>query len=247
MYLLYLDDSGSPGNRNEEYFVLGGIAIPEASVRWLSYEIEKVAQKILPNDPRSVEFHAATIFSGKEYPWNTLAKPERIQTIKNVLNVLNNAYPSIATFASAVHKYSYPSQDPVLMAFEDITSRFDYYVQRNSANNDQKGLVIVDESSYEVGLQNLTRQFRNTGNRWGNQLRTICEVPLFVDSKASRIVQLADHIAYSVFRRYNSNDLNYFNCIESKFDQKDNVIHGLSHLHTNIRTCTCPACISRRH
>ncbi len=34
MHLLYLDDSGSVNNLNEDYLVLGGVAVPENSVRF---------------------------------------------------------------------------------------------------------------------------------------------------------------------------------------------------------------------
>jgi hypothetical protein len=36
MYLLYLDDAGSPGNVSEEYFVLGGICVYEAQADWFT-------------------------------------------------------------------------------------------------------------------------------------------------------------------------------------------------------------------
>ena len=36
MHLLYLDDSGSAGNQNEEYFVLGGLSVFEAQAHWFS-------------------------------------------------------------------------------------------------------------------------------------------------------------------------------------------------------------------
>ena len=55
--------------------------------------------------------------------------------------------------------------------------------------------------------------------------------PFFVDSRASRLVQIADHVAYSVFRRYNSGDAHYFDIIAHRFDTVDNVIHGLVHKH----------------
>lgn len=35
MHLLYLDDSGSAENKNEAYFVLGGVCVPERNMRWL--------------------------------------------------------------------------------------------------------------------------------------------------------------------------------------------------------------------
>jgi len=249
MYLLYLDDAGSAGNPTEEYFVLGGVAIPENSLRWLSFELEKYAQVIgrqTSVDPKQIEFHASEIFSGKTAPWNFYKdKEQRKGIIIGVLNVLAKAYPTVVTFACAIHKKSYPSDDPVINAFEDLSSRFDLFLQRVSPDpNGQKGLMILDNSSYEAGLQSLTSSIRETGNRWGNQLRRICEIPLFVDSRACRIVQLADHIAYSVFRRYNANDITYFNNIETRFDMNDGVIHGLAHKQLINRNCTCPACIT---
>jgi hypothetical protein len=247
MYLLYLDDSGSVNNAHEEYFVLGGIAVPEKSSRWLSYELEKLAEEIHPENPRKVEFHASEIFGGRNEIWKNFAREERIEIIKSVFKVFDNAYTEIVTFACAVHKASFPKDDPVTMAFEDLSSRFNMYIQRVSSEEyNHKGLIVLDKSSHETSLQTLAHKFRDEGNRWGDYLRNICEVPLFVDSKASRITQLADHISYAVFRRYNAGDLNYFKLIEGRFDQSDGIIHGLCHRQTYKPDCTCPACITRR-
>ncbi len=248
MYLLYLDDSGSVPNKNEEYFVLGGICVPEQSIRWLSHELDAIAFRIDPTNASNIEFHASEIFGGKIFPWNQFSnKSERVGIIKQVLQSLTSAYQDTVAFACAIHKKSYPHEDIEKMAFEDISSRFDLFLQRISTEKDRKkGLIIIDKSSYEQGLQNLTREIRKQGNTWGNQLRTLCEVPLFIDSKASRLVQLADHIAYSVFRRYESSDLTYFNVIESRFDKVGHLYHGLAHLQTINPDCTCPACISRK-
>lgn len=249
MYLLYLDDAGSSGNQTEEYFVLGGVAVPENSLRWLTYELEKYAQVIgneTSTDPKKIEFHASEIYSGKTAPWNFYKdREERKKIILNVLNVLSKANSTIVAFACAIHKNSFPSEDPVISAFEDLSSRFDYFLDRISPDKPcQKGIMILDNTTYEAGLQSLTTSIRASGNRWGNQLRRIAEIPLFVDSRACRIVQLADHIAYSVFRRYNANDLTYFNNFESRFDINDGVIHGLVHKQLVNHACTCPACIT---
>ena len=91
-----------------------------------------------------------------------------------------------------------------------------------------KGLIVFDKSAYESSLQKLSLEFRQQGTRWRN-VKNIREVPFFVDSRASRLIQLADHVAYSVFRRYNAGDLTYFNCIENRFDNHQGIIHGLAH------------------
>lgn len=249
MYLLYLDDSGSVDDANQDYFVLGGLCLPEDSIFWLTNKLDNYAESLDPGNGDRVEFHASEIFGGRSAPWNNLKRPkERTDIIKTVLKILQGSHNTTAAFACAVHKESFPGQDPFLIAFEDLCSRFDLYLNRifhdkNQAN--QKGMIILDESSYEQRLQRLALSFRQHGTRW-RELKDIVEVPFFVDSKASRIIQMADHIAYSVFRYYNAKDMTYFDCIFDKFDKNQGVIHGLVHKQHNNPNCPCPSCMTRR-
>lgn len=253
MHLLYLDDAGSPANANETYFVLGGVCVPEYSVRWLASELDKLALTIDGVAPESVEFHASAIFGGRGAPWHRYPqRADRIAILRSVLLTLRAANAHIITFACAIHK-STVTGDIVQSAYEEISSRFDLYLARlnsvpgiRSREQDQhRGLIIMDKTAYEASLQTLAAAFRRDGNRWGRQLRNIAEVPLFVDSRATRIIQLADHIAYAVFRRYNAEDLTYYNCIEGRFDQEEGIIHGLVHRKPPTQFCTCPACLSK--
>ncbi|GAG34977.1 unnamed protein product, partial [marine sediment metagenome] len=109
----------------------------------------------------------------------------------------------------------------------------------------QRGLLILDESAQETTLQRMAREFRTLGTRWG-VIRNLAEIPLFVNSRVSRVVQLADHVAYAVFRRYEARDAQYFDIIASKFDSADGVLHGLAHKQTVDPNCMCIACMSRR-
>ena len=49
-------------------------------------------------------------------------------------------------------------------------------------------------------------------------VRNLSEVPLFLDSKASRLVQLADLISFALYRLYERNDYRFFNIIKNRFD-----------------------------
>jgi hypothetical protein len=132
------------------------------------------------------------------------------------------------------------------LAFEDICSRFDIYLRRLRGDGDrQRGLLILDESTHETTLQSMARDFRTLGTRWG-VIRNFAETPLFVDSRASRVVQLADHIAYAVFRRYNAGDAQYLFVMSSMLDCVDGIVHGLVHKRLNNPNCMCIACLSRR-
>jgi len=251
MYILYIDDSGSISNPNEEYFVLGGVCVPERSISWLTRQLDELAGTLDSANPNQIEFHASEIFGGRKPPWNEFRnKSERIGIIKKSLDTLRHANSDTVAFACAVHKASYPNHDPMKIAFEDLCSRFDMYLNRiyheTTPQYSHKGIIVFDKNAYENSLQSLLIEFRQQGTRW-RDVKNIREVPFFVDSKASRLIQLADHIAYSVFRRYNAGDITYFNCIEDRFDNHQGVVHGLSHKQFNNPNCTCPACITRRN
>lgn len=86
--------------------------------------------------------------------------------------------------------------------------------------------MIFDKSTYETTIQALASDFRTIGHKWG-VLRNYAEVPLFLDSKASRLIQLADLIAYSVFLMYERGDDTFFSIIKNRFDAEGGVVHGL--------------------
>lgn len=246
MHLLYLDDAGSSKNQNEEYLVLAGVSVYEAQAHFLTQELDKLAQSIDAANPYEVEFHASEIFSRRTAPWNRMSRREAQGVIKAVLQIFAGTYETARAFACAIHKTSFANHDPLELGFEDMCSRFDRYLSRLHADGDrQRGLLIMDESSHETTLLNMAREFRVLGTRWG-VLRNLADIPFFVDSRASRLVQLADHVAYAVFRRYNASDTQYFDILAPKFDMADGVLHGLSHKQLNNPTCMCPACMSRR-
>jgi hypothetical protein len=246
MHLLYLDDAGSASNKDEDYLVLGGVSVFEAQADFITRELDKLAQSIDSANPQSVEFHASEIFSRRDAPWKKMSKQEAQGVIKAVLQVLATSYESARAFACAIHKTSFSATDPIEVAFEDLCSRFDKYLSRLRSEGDrQRGLLILDESSHETTLQEMARNFRVLGTKWG-VIRNLADTPFFVNSKASRVVQLADHVAYAVFRRYNASDTQYFDIIASKFDSSGGVLHGLAHLHRTNQNCMCPACMSRR-
>lgn len=246
MYIFYLDDSGSVPNPQEENFVLGGISVYEHDTYFFTQQLDVLAATIDSSDPQSVEFHASEIFSGRTPPWNKISnKEDRIKIIKKILQIVVSSYGRNVAFACVVHKPSYSKLDPIEIAFEDLCSRFNLHLARlyTTSREQQKGIIVFDENSHETSLQKLANKFRCSGTRWG-AIRDLAEVPLFVNSKASRLIQIADHIAYAVFRRYEAKDTSYLDIILPKFDASGGIIHGLAHK-TGEPNCLCPACMSR--
>src|SRR3989344_4632645 len=168
MHLLYLDDSGSAGNAQETHLVLAGLSLYEAQAHYFARELDALAAQIDPQNPHGIEFHASDIFSGRCAPWQGMKRLDRLEIIKRVLRIVANSYNTTKVFICAIHKPSYPNSDSMELAFEDLCSRFNMYLCRLEADGDrQRGLIVLDNSSYETSLQRLARDFRSIGTRWG--------------------------------------------------------------------------------
>lgn len=83
------------------------------------------------------------------------------------------------------------------------------------------------------------------GHRWG-QLYNLSDVPLFVNSKATRLIQFADMIAYAMRRYYEKGDASLFDLFSHRFDAVGGVNHGLVHYTLPNAQCPCFACRQRR-
>lgn len=134
----------------------------------------------------------------------------------------------IRIFACVVPKGAFGDKDIITESFSQISSRFDMYLARIYAAEKQpaRGVAIFDKSSTEKSIQHLARAFKETGHEYG-KLRNFSEVPLFLDSKASRLIQLADLVAYAIFRKYERGDNEFFEIIENCFDRSNGRVHGL--------------------
>ena len=200
MHLLYADESGHPADPNTQWFVLAGVSIFERQGFWFSRELDAIAERFNAAEPSSVELHGAEMRNGKG--WRGYEPALRVNAIVDALSVLADSHRGNRIFAVVVEKGAVDG-DPVEYAFEQLASRFDQYLQRLHLNGDtQRGLILFDKAAVERRLQTLATDFRTVGHRWG-VLRNLVEVPVFVDSKASRLIQLADLIAYAIFRKYN--------------------------------------------
>jgi hypothetical protein len=247
MYILYVDDSGTADDPDERYFVLGAVAVFE---RGLFHQIKAaddcVASFGLGGDPQDIELHASAMYHGRDGIWRTIRqKPTREAYVQKALTTLHGQ-AAVRLFAAIADKAALTPRDPVAWAFEELCNRFNLFLARNNdrKDNNQRGLIVMDESKHEKPLQMLARKFRVDGARWGH-FRNLAEVPLFVDSKSSRMIQLADLVAWSTFRKYEFKDGRFFDPIIRLFDANAGVIHGLVHYHDRTEECYCPACTSR--
>lgn len=249
MFLLYLDDSGSTKNPGEPYLVLGGVCVSEHQVNDLTHALERLAVNYDAVNPDSVEFHASAIFSGRQKPWDSLQRLARVQVLKEVLGVFQGAASPAFALGCAVHKASFPEQDPMELAFRELHGWFDGFLKtrHQATGTDEKGIIFLDESTYETSLRSIARDFRRGGPATHDGCYVV-DGPHFVKSHTTRCVQIADHVAYSVFRYFNALDENYLHVVLNRFQSDGQVMVGLRHLlnDTDKAACTCPACLTTR-
>jgi hypothetical protein len=247
MFLLYLDDSGSAKNADEEYLVLGGVCVSEHQVNDLIHRLDALAARYGP-DPDVIEFHASDIFGRKKPPWDAMSDPkDRKQVLHSVLREFTSTPAPASAIACAVHKASFLGQDPMEIAFREITQVFDTFLRGRHVETsiDEKGMIFLDESTSETTLRQIALDFRRAGVANGSA-SYIIDVPHFAQSKNTRCVQVADHLAYAVFRYYHAQDSNYLNPVISRLQSDGRVIRGLRHLRTDKDGCPCPVCLTER-
>lgn len=217
MHLLYLDESGHSHDPSTEFFVLAGFSVFERSTHWLETAITPIAGRFNPTDPDAIEFHGAPMRGGKEY-WKGFDPADRVQAVVDILALLANPQLKLRVFASVIEKSTMPRDDVLATSFENVAVQFDQYLANmyQTRQDPQRGLVIFDKTSYEEKLQALSSVFKHRGHSLG-RLRNFAEVPLFLDSKASRLIQMADLIAYWIFRYFQSGDDRGYRLIEPWF------------------------------
>lgn len=226
MYLLYIDESGSISDQTQPFFVLSGIAVFERKTHWIEQRMNEIAARFSSDEPYQYELHGSPMRSGKS-EWKHFSFNERKQAMLDCLSLVADKKNDIRIFASVIERGYSSGRDIISESFEQIASRFDMYLQRlHNKSNTQRGIAIFDKSSTEKSIQALARTFKQDGHTYG-KLRNFSEVPLFLDSKSSRLIQLADLVSYAIYRHYAQDDSEYFQVIKNNFDTQNGKNHGL--------------------
>ena len=210
MHLLYADDSGVVSDPNTKYSVLAGFATFESQTYWIQKAIDSIMEKHLGRT--DIELHASPIRSGKSF-WRSIPKATRESILTDCLSYIKANYPRQFILFGAIvnNKHECVSEE----LFSQLTSRFDKFLKRKfiKHNESARGLCIFDKTKMENQYQNWSRIYQTLGNRWNEKLNNFAEVPLFLDSSISRSIQIADLIAFSLYRNLEHSDDTYYSII----------------------------------
>jgi Protein of unknown function (DUF3800) len=260
MYLLYLDESGT--HSGSPSFVLAGLAVHEQDAWHFQRMLEGMLARRLPNglDPADFELHATEIKNpvktvrGKKIrsPWASVPVKDRFRIIDATFGAITtydcqDAARPCALFGAVVDG-GFPDREQ--RAYEEVLHKFDEMLERqaHASGQHEGGIVIHDRRVLEERtVQAWTQSWREVAGRIG-KLTHIVDVPFFADSRASRLIQAADFVAWGLFRYYGpAQDERWTKGLWDRFDSVGPAMHGLIHVHPRFRagTCRCPACGSR--
>ena len=243
MHILYLDESGT--HSRARYFVVAGIALFERDIFYLAKDLDQIQARHFPDLILPAPFHVSSLRSKHpEPPFDRLSRDVRLAIIDEIHGII--AASSGHIFAVAWEKVA-TNGDPYERGFEEIMSRFDMMVSRVSRERgeDHRGLIVVAESSYRNNLELLARKIAREGHRWGD-VHNLADIPYFAPAASTRLLQIADFIANTVYGRYEEGHARLFDLIAPRIDQDQGNIHGLVHIARNRQSCYCPVCVARR-
>jgi hypothetical protein len=248
VYLLYVDESGGDdADASSRNFVLGGISAFERVPFHLCAEVDEIIERFFPGSVASIELRASALWNGSGEPWGSMLRSRRSELMDAIYHLLAQDRKGVVLFGVVVEKSDCPTFPCVQKASEEMAGHFDLYLSALEASESEKqrGLMIFDESRHEKTVQMLMGQYRTTGASFG-RVKHLAEVPLFTDSKITRMLQLADFVAYALFKRYERSDTAFLDMILPRFSSSGGRLHSLFHITSKHWECFCPPCLSRR-
>jgi len=199
MHIMYVDESGDPGNSplSSPHYILTGLIIQQdvwsaalESLTALRYRIQQAYGL-----KSSTEFHTAEIFRTSSAEYKSIKRSERINMLRDYVNDIPTIFPNAKVLNICIHKSDHCG---VLnfqeLAWSRMLHHFDTYLQKELKD---KGMIISDESNE----QHLRNQLRMGRNGTEDRIQNIIEDISHRKSNLSYFIQTCDVIAHCLYLR----------------------------------------------
>jgi len=123
------------------------------------------------------------------------------------------AYHAMRIFAVVIdkrHLHDFMDEEKLhRKAYELLIERVEWFMRKEHGRH--KALMVLDDTSRQMNASLAMKHsfFQREGTSSGARISHIVELPMFVASELSNGVQLADLCAYSVYRAFADEDLQY--------------------------------------
>jgi hypothetical protein len=178
-----------------------------------------------------------------------LTKPERISLVREVADCVGG-WGFARLFAECIDKVHF---DPTRstrsvseQAFEQVVSRFQrYLVNMEQPGGPRNHGLLIHDNNESVARKHtdLMRHFHEQGTLW-TAVDRIIDTPLFVDSRLTRMVQIADLCSVALRYFVENGDADLFDRIFVRADRIHETVVGVRHF--TARTCGCEICLAHR-
>lgn len=217
MYLFYVDESGQReyNEKTTAHFVLAGVAIQDTDWRKWNERINEVKQDVFGTT--EVEFKSTRLRQPDKCrrfylePFG-LTEEALIAAIDRLYQVITEA--PILLFAAVINKRHmmqlYPEPEPCTeMAYRMLIERLDGFLQ--GCNPSPCGLIIHDLIQESVSRQSrdhqeaiidLHNKFLTRGEGGLAVVENVIEGVHFLPTSQSNFLQIADLVAYNVYRQF---------------------------------------------
>lgn len=179
-------------------------------------------------------------------PYIALTRDQRIAVLRDVADVVGG-WDKCVLFADAQDKSATRGRGPAAdlgqkiadYAFEQVVTRFHTFLAR--AHPRELGLLVCDQNqAVSTHLTDRVRRFHRTGTLWST-IPQIVETPMFVDSRLTSMVQVADLVSYAIRRFIEKGEADLLDRLYTRFDRANGKLVGLRH-YTGSTACTCRFC-----
>lgn len=230
MYILFLDESGTPpasadvaAARGQKYFVIGGLTIPSAEWKTVAAKLHGLKTRLQLHGELKWRFFSPGN-TDEENPMRDLPFSERDAIRKEALGIVTavKSIRVIAAVTSLSAAFDIPSvndaDDIYCLTYKAVTERFQYYLQdmRRQTGTEQCGIVVCDHRGPESdrALRAHHQQLLARPGVYSSRYENFVETIFFAPSHMSTGLQLADMVSGSVWRKYERNDARFYQLIE---------------------------------
>lgn len=204
---MYVDESGKIKPKVGKFYGIAGVIIHELDIQDIGEEVKKY--KLANFGKHDIEIHTYHMWNG-EGDFKIFHISERKIHLRNLYKAIN-LFP-ITIIGVIIDKVKMNSPrfidwSVLKAAWTFMVERFDMFLQ----DNGEKGMIIIDQSTREPDseIRNIITKIQKNGSNV-HTVKHILEQPLFLDSRESIGLQIADSIAYCLVKNFNGSNFEDF-------------------------------------